>query len=559
MDRKPPQQTEDHAYAARPRETRLCLTVALGPQKPFVVVLPPDGAVSVGRDPQASLGLANPTLSRLHFALDGLAGDVTVRDLGSRNGTLLEGARLGEAPVSLPLGAEIIAGEGRFSLIRRTSLPHGARAFELVAGFEVGLVALRAAGKSPVTIAAVELSAPFHESPDALTVFAQLPPEALLGLVSDTTLLLAAPSATAAAWLVDALAQRGVAASRHATLLLTDDRTDAVPRILRQLHAAPPSSAAEDDHDVPPAFRYPSLRKIHADLRRIAPRPISVLVTGETGTGKEVVAREIHRLSRRKGPLVAVNTAALPEALIESELFGHERGAFSGALGAKAGLLETADKGTLFLDEIGELPLALQAKLLRVLEEQSVRRVGANVERKVDLRIVAATHQDLEGLVRERRFRQDLLFRLNGALVLLPPLRERRDEIPALARHLLAELTNGSPPLLSASAQSALSGYTFPGNVRELKQMLSRALAFADHGVIEVEHLPQTVKPSSCVEATERHAAADVRASVRDFERDRIVEALAQAGGNRTRAAEILGLPRRTLLYKLSKMRLSQE
>ncbi|MDI1476877.1 sigma 54-interacting transcriptional regulator [Polyangium sp. y55x31] len=557
MDRKPPQQTEDHAYAARPRETRLCLTVALGPQKPFVVALPPDGVVSVGRDPQASLGLANPTLSRLHFALDGLAGDVTVRDLGSRNGTLLEGARLGEAPVPLPLGAEIVAGEGRFSLIRRTSLPHGARAFELVSGFEVGLVALRAAAKSPVAIAAIELSAPFHESPDALTVLAQLPPEALLGLVSDTTLLLAAPTATTAAWLVDALAQR---ASRHATLLLTDDRTDAVPRILRQLLAAPSSSATEDDHDVPPAFRYPSLRKIHADLRRIAPRPISVLVTGETGTGKEVVAREIHRLSRRKGPLVAVNTAALPEALIESELFGHERGAFSGAVGAKAGLLETADKGTLFLDEIGELPLALQAKLLRVLEEQSVRRVGANVERKVDLRIVAATHQDLEGLVRERRFRQDLLFRLNGALLLLPPLRERRDEIPALARHLLEELSNGSPPLLSASAQSALAGYAFPGNVRELKQMLSRALAFADHGVIEVEHLPHTVKPSARAPATERPVAApDVRASVRDFERERIVEALAQAGGNRTRAAEILGLPRRTLLYKLSKMRLSQE
>ncbi|MBK8256990.1 MAG: sigma 54-interacting transcriptional regulator [Polyangiaceae bacterium] len=455
MSRRTPEVTVEHAYTSSPEAVPLCLTVSPESGDAFAVVLPALGKVNVGRDPEAAVSLPGRSFSRLHFAVE-LNGDVvTVRDLGSRNGTLLNNAAIGEAPVPFAFGDELVAGDARFSIVRKTSLPRGA--------------------------------------------------------------------------------------------------------LIREIGTAAPGELPEGDADVPPPFRYPSLRKVHNELRRIAPRPISVLIRGETGTGKEVFAREIHRMSKRHGPLVAVNTAALPEALIESELFGHERGAFSGAQAAKAGLIETADKGTLFLDEIGELPMPLQAKLLRVLEEQTVRRVGSNTERKIDLRVISATHQDLETLAQEKKFRQDLLFRLNGAELLLPPLRERRGEMRALAEQLLAELSPEHTPALDASAVQALEAYSFPGNVRELKQVLSRAIAFADHGVITVEHLPNAVVDAAAPKKTADRSAADVRSSVRDFERERIEAALKEAGGNRTRAAEILGLPRRTLIYKLSKMRLSDE
>jgi transcriptional regulator with PAS, ATPase and Fis domain len=301
------------------------------------------------------------------------------------------------------------------------------------------------------------------------------------------------------------------------------------------------------------------LRKVHDALRRVAPRPLSILITGETGTGKELLAREIHRLSERRGPLVAINTATLPETLIESELFGYERGAFTGAQASRAGLIETADQGTLFLDEIGELPLALQSKLLRVLEERSVRRVGATAERPVDLRVIAATHQDLHALVADKRFRQDLLFRIEGAEVHVPSLRERAAEIAELAHALVAEIEPGRPPAIDPAALRVLEHHAWPGNVRELKHVLERALAFAGGEPIALEHLPPSLGKAAPQAPSKPPAAADVRASVRDFERERITEALQKAGGNRTKAAQILGLPRRTLVYKLSKMRIPEE
>ncbi len=458
MAKRPPEVTVDHAYALDRRASELCLSVARESQEPFLVVLPIVGTVAIGRDPDATLSIDSPSLSRLHFALE-LEGDVArVRDLGSRNGTLVDGRVVGDAPEPLALGAEILAGDVRFAVLRAATLPSAAR---------------------PVSL---PLRPPVVEA----------------------------------------------------------------------------EPTASTDASVPPAFRYPSLAKVHADLRRIAPRSISVLIRGETGTGKEVVAREIHRLSGRTGPLVAVNTAALPENLVESELFGHERGAFSGALTTKAGLIETADKGTLFLDEIGELSLPLQAKLLRVLEDRAVRRVGATVERKVDIRVVAATHQDLEQLGREKKFRQDLLFRLDGASVVLPPLRSRRGEIGPLANGLLADL--GSPAArLDPAALALLEAHDFPGNVRELRHVLERALAFADADVIMPEHLPATIREAGGAARTAERGATDVRSSVKDFERERILEALRTTGGNRTKAGELLGLPRRTLVYKLSKMKLDEE
>lgn len=443
-------------YVAPPRSDALCLAVG-GDRGAYVVELPARGDVRVGRDAEADLTVDAPSLSRLHFVLELRDGVVTVRDLGSRNGTRKNGAPLSDAPTPMVPGDELDAGELRFTLLRRATLP-----------------------ASAITVA----------------------------LRGDTSGAVDSP--------------------------------------------AP---------DVPAEFRHPSLEQLHAVARRVAPRGISVLLLGETGTGKEVFAREIHRLSGRAGPFVAVNTASLPEALVESELFGHERGAFSGAVTAKAGLIEAADTGTLLLDEIGELPLPLQAKLLRVLEERAVRRVGSNTERKIDLRVIAATHQDLERQVAEKRFRADLLFRLNGVTLVLPPLRERRGEIPELARQLLARLaapgTAPSPcpemPALSPAALRALSNYAWPGNVRELRHVLERALAFVEGSVIELEHLPDAVT-AGAAQATGPGTPTDVRSSVKDFERERILEALEKCGGNRTKAAELLGLPRRTLVYKLSKL-----
>jgi two-component system, NtrC family, response regulator AtoC len=558
MVRRVPEETVDRTYALTRQATSLCLSVAREAHGALVIALPARGVVSVGRDVEADLCIGSPSLSRLHFAVEAKGEATTVRDLGSRNGTLLDGAPIGDAPTALGFGAEILAGDVRFSVLRRTSLPHAARPFLLLAGFEAAWLA-SPLDASPPCVAAIELAEPLNLRNEAIELFAQLPHESLVGLVSDDTALVSTPDPSAIAWLLRGLAQRGVGVKRHAVAVPSAARRDSVvAALLRELGSPAPAASEGAGDDVPPAFRYPSLQKIHEAMRRIAPRPISVLITGETGTGKEVLAREIHRLSRRTGPLVAVNTAALPEALVESELFGHERGAFSGAQTAKAGLIETADKGTLFLDEIGELPLPLQAKLLRVLEDQCVRRVGANTERKVDLRIVSATHQDLEALAREKRFRQDLVFRLNGASVALPPLRERRGEVAQLARQLLADLSSNGPPSIEGAALAALEAYAWPGNVRELKHVLEHALAFADGGSIALDHLPPQLT-QALPQAVGTQAAGGVRSSVRDFERERIVEALRESGGNRTRAAELLGLPRRTLVYKLSRLGITNE
>jgi two-component system, NtrC family, response regulator AtoC len=296
-------------------------------------------------------------------------------------------------------------------------------------------------------------------------------------------------------------------------------------------------------------------------VERIARGQINVLVLGETGAGKEVLAERIHRLSpRRESPLLRLNCAALSESLLESELFGHERGAFTGAAGTKPGLLETAHGGTVFLDEVGELPLAIQAKLLRVIETRSVLRVGGLEPRAIDVRFIAATNRELEAEVARGAFRADLRFRLDGACVVVPPLRERVGEIAGLARQFAAEaaarLDAASPPIAD-DAMRWLERYAWPGNVRELRNVVERAVLLADDGAIALEHLPidRRVAPASpCAARTEAiDTLDDLRRRVAELERERILCALAQCGGNQTRAAKVLGMPRRTLVSRLAK------
>jgi transcriptional regulator with GAF, ATPase, and Fis domain len=291
---------------------------------------------------------------------------------------------------------------------------------------------------------------------------------------------------------------------------------------------------------------------------------MTVLVLGETGAGKELVAEALHRKSQRKDrQLVKLNCASLPETLLESELFGYEKGAFTGADKRKIGYFEAAAGGTLFLDEIGEMPLSLQAKLLRALERRVITRVGGTAEVPVDVRVVAATNRDLDKEVARGRFREDLFFRVSAFTLMVPPLRDRPGEIPLLSEHFVrrfAKELGQAPPTLAPAALDVLVRYTWPGNVRELRNAIERAVVLQSGGVIGPEHLPERAR-----EAAQRAPAArvgtlvpvgdgvDMREQIAEVERAAIVAALEACGGNQTRAAERLGLSRRALIYKLEK------
>ncbi len=305
-------------------------------------------------------------------------------------------------------------------------------------------------------------------------------------------------------------------------------------------------------------FTSPSMQAVERLVTRVSPTDSTVLVTGESGTGKGVTARRIHELSaRRDGPFVAVNCAAIPENLIESELFGHTKGAFTSADRARKGLFVQADRGSIFLDEIGELPLALQTKLLHVLEAKEVRPLGSEQSRKVDVRIVAATNRDLTAMVREGRFREDLFFRLSVFQIPMPPLRERRPDIPGLLRHVIAQrvLPSGSAQQLSLEpeAEDLLVNFAWPGNVRQLENVLHRAAILADGGCIRVADLPPEVSHLAPQPAAVASDAGEgtLRERVRRFELSLIRRAIDDAGGDRRLAAQRLGIGLSSLYRKL--------
>jgi two-component system, NtrC family, response regulator HydG len=286
-------------------------------------------------------------------------------------------------------------------------------------------------------------------------------------------------------------------------------------------------------------------------LERIAQVPSPALVLGETGTGKELVARALHHTGpRAAGPFVAVNCAAVPEALLESELFGHTRGAFTGATQTRRGLFVDADGGTLLLDEIGELSPALQARLLRVLESGEVRPLGSDAIRKVDVRIVAATHRPLSDLVHQGQFREDLYFRLKVLPIAIPPLRERGDDVRLLAEHFLAKARERIPQakagVFSSEAMALLLAHPWPGNVRELQHLIERLVVTSDKEVIEAASVKMMLEPPSPVSSSS-HGAFNALPSLRELEQQYIDHVLERTGGNKTKAAEILGIDPSTL------------
>jgi DNA-binding NtrC family response regulator len=298
----------------------------------------------------------------------------------------------------------------------------------------------------------------------------------------------------------------------------------------------------------------PAMQRVFELVKKVAPANASVVITGESGTGKEVVARAIHSLSARKDkPFVALNCGAIPPTLIESELFGYERGAFTGADQRRLGNFELAHGGTLFLDEIGELPLEMQGKFLRVLEERRFRRLGGKSEVEVDVRVICATNRDLKEEIKKTRFREDLYFRLHVFTIHLPPLKERREDVPLLVHHFVEKFNGETGKHVqgaSPAAMAILQGYAWPGNIRELRNTVERAMILTDGDTIEEEHLPPDMRPTHSESAMLR---VPLGVQLREVEKDYILASLQKNAGNKARTAEILGISEKTLYNKLNR------
>jgi len=304
---------------------------------------------------------------------------------------------------------------------------------------------------------------------------------------------------------------------------------------------------------------HPLMMKILNISKRVAPTDSTVLLMGESGTGKELIARYVHNHSRRSGnPFIAVNCGAIPSDLLEAEMFGHERGAFTGAVGSRMGLFQLANGGTIFLDEIGEMMLPLQVKLLRVLQEREIRPVGAERTIKIDVRVVAASNRDLSSEVEKGRFREDLYYRLQVIPIVIPPLRERRSDIPMLVNHFLDKhnaLRPSAPVRLTEEAMVHLWEYDWPGNVRELENLIERLVILSEDGVIKVDSLPTNIRSfisdKKIPRPTLTDEGIDLNQAVEEFEYRLIDEALRRTKGNKQAAARLLGLKRTTLVAKL--------
>lgn len=319
-------------------------------------------------------------------------------------------------------------------------------------------------------------------------------------------------------------------------------------------HALSKSEAKEKFPEI--AAQSKIMRTLFSQLLKVAPTDATVLISGESGTGKELVATSIYSHSLRKGkPFIKINCVAIPEGLLESELFGHEKGSFTGATSQKQGKFEMANKGTIFLDEIADMPLSTQAKLLRALQEKEFERVGGTRPIKVDVRFIAATNKNLPKMVRDGQFREDLFYRLNVFSLVLPPLRERKEDIPVLLEYFLAKIPK--PVKFSSTALQFLMAYSWPGNVREMKNTVERSALMAENGIIEPSHLPAHIITTEGMMGQLLPAALSDDASIderlNELERMMIMEAMIKAGGVQVKAAHILGIKERSLWHRVKK------
>ena len=527
-----------------------------------VVDLPEGVDVTFGRSRGATVHVESDKVSRMHARVRRAGELIEVEDLGSRNGTRVNGDKI-EGIVRVTNGDEIAIG----SILAVVGVTSGLRRSTQIAD--------DARGESRL-VAEVDRSVRYHRpltvglvrvSNDAVVeaMARSLRPMDLMAEDAGDDYLVILPELShtegiqSMQRLLDFARGAGVPA-KSATAQCPEDGTTvetligAVRQSLRTGRTTRESGSQTAIGDQPIVLD-PAMKRVYTLVERIADTPMTILILGETGVGKEGVAEAIHRKSsRRDKPLIKLNCAALPETLLESELFGYERGAFTGADKRKIGFFEAADGGTLFLDEIGEMPLSLQAKLLRVLERKVITRVGGTTEIATSARVVAATHRDLEGEVRAGRFRQDLMFRIGGFTIVVPPLRDRPTEVLPLAEHfarLTAAEQGRTPPSLSDDARDALTAYAWPGNVRELKNAIERALVLCGEQITAAD-LPEKLRDAG-QRVRPVAPAADMRGHLAEVERAAIVAALEAEDQNQTRAARRLGLSRRALIYKMEK------
>jgi DNA-binding NtrC family response regulator len=556
-----------------------------------VVPLRPDVPVLVGRGRPADVVVPDGSLSRVHARFVLHEDALVVEDLGSTNGTCFRGARVQRAELRpgdvVELGSVLVSPHMRSALEPAFEGLAGHDAFRLV--LDRDLVRARYFGE-PLAILLVRASAPAgdraHLSRWWRRVQQRLRPIDTAAPYGPHALEIVMPrtsddEAMARAKELVGLGTRGVtlvcgvatypasgASADELLALVRSAALEATPE--RPVCLSPPTSGVPERARPSPGdvvVQSPAMREIFATLDRLAHAPLPVLVLGETGTGKEVIARALHeRGPRAAGPMACVNCGAIPSQLVEATLFGHARGAFTGAVDATRGVLGAAHGGTVLLDEIGELPLAAQAALLRVLETGKMRPVGADEEVSIDVRVVAATHRDIEAMCDTGAFRRDLFFRLNAFTLSLPPLCERREDIAPLARHFLAGATAFGPRVatrIADEAMAALEAYRWPGNVRELRNVIERAVVVASGEAITLDDLPHrvcgggpagpaTVAPSA--DADDAEDVGDLRERVRAYEARLIAAALRRADGNLTEAARLLSVPVRTLTDKMTRL-----
>ena len=550
-----------------------CELLVVGPNEPWTMPLSDDAVLVIGRAEDADVRRVAESVSRRHALLRVRSGALTVEDLGSSNGTLVRGQPVvADQAVELSVGESFLIGE--FVLLVRPVRSHASiRQIWSAEYFEARIAEqcerARDNGNQEFCLLHVQ-PGPKPRADPAQRIAAELRASDVLGRLATNgwgVLLLDHTEAEVGELVTRLERSLGAVAaeSRVATLSYPRDGTSASSLLAR---TAPRSEEVASDANAEVVLRSPTMVALYAQLEPVTRSNINVLILGETGVGKDVLARHIHeRSERRDKPFMRVNCVALAESLLESELFGHEKGAFTGAVQRKPGLLEAAQGGTVFLDEIGELPQRLQPKLLQVIESREVLSLGSIKPRTIDVRFVAATNRDLEADALSGQFRSDLYYRLAGFTAAISPLRERREDILPLAYSFLRRLGPGVNVRLREDATMYLLDYAWPGNVRELRNVMERAFALSEGRSIGPEHLP-VEKMRSVVLVRERKGppAADadmdadspiVNLTPRELaERQRIIDALKQCGENQSLAAELLGVSRSTLLNRLNAYRI---
>ena len=548
-----------------------------------------DSATVVGRVATADVFIDHSSVSRTHASLTLRADRVWLKDLGSRNGTTVNGQKLVDGEVEVRIGDQIAFGDVAAQLqhVRPTPTISRARLVEADEFDRLLIVEAERTMRFEHTFGFLRIDTGGDDAEardqlmrvlriiDLLTRrgparFDALLPgcdrEGAVALAHRIHALLPASRIGVAAYPGDAPSPETLATAAQLAMMRAERGG-----VAEALEAARVLQVG--NHEIVVAD--PSMVRLFALIERVAESRMPVLIQGETGSGKEIVAEALHALGRRASkPLVTLNCAAIPEQLLESELFGHEKGAFTGAVTAKAGLIEQADGGTLFLDEIAEMALVTQAKLLRVLENYTIRRVGGVKEKQVDVRIVAASHKNVVAHVASGKFREDLFYRLNTVRLNVPPLRDRRGEIPLLAERFIAQAAKESGRArsltVSNAAITALSAHDWPGNIRELRNVIRSAVMMTTGDVVDLAQLPTELATRRTPQHSSATASPDVvhiplrppigiKAAVERLEREMIADAMREHGNNQTRAAAQLRITRQALAQKLAKYRVPQD